>query len=400
MTMQDSYFYAQNAPKYLRDSFVHSMVRMQPGGMSPLFQITAALGTGTCHNVEHGYMTKTLVFPSMTLSAAVADGTTTTFTVVSTANVLPNDLFRVQSTGEIVRVRTVVSATSVTVERGAGQIAAAAISNAVVMYAIGNAHEQGSLRPASRLMNPVRVVNHTQIFRNTWKLPGTLTAFQTNVGDSLTQESRNDCAFFHAADIEKALIFGQKSGRVGPDGQYLTTMDGIIESVRRLAPSLNTVTLGATTNYSQLCAALNPAFDVVAMGQSTDLRYLFAGGKAIQVLNDIGRLSGQYQIVEGQTSYGLRFTTFRTARGTYRLIEHPLFNSNAAWSSMAIAVHVESLKIVYLRPTANQEFGTTGTPVDNGIDAVGGTLTTELTLENLNPAAHVVLYGFTAAAAG
>lgn len=398
--MQDSNYYATNTPDYFEHSYVGNLIRYQPGGMSPLFQLTSLSGETTAKAPEHGYMTKTLVFPSMTLTAAVADGVTTTFTVASTTNVLPNDMFRVQSTGEIVRVTSVTSGTAVVVERAAGVIAAAAIANAVVLYAVGNAHEQGSVRPPSRLMNPVRVLNHTQIFRNSWAIPGTVAAMTTTLGDSIVAESRADCAFFHAADIEKALIFGQRSGRVGPNGQYLTTLDGVVESVRRLAPAANTVTLGATTNYTQLQAALNAGLNTVVMGTNTTERWLLAGGVAVQVLNDIGRLSGQYQIVDGQTSFGLAFTSFRTARGKYRIIEHALLNTNAAWATMAIAVHTESLKIAYLRRTSNQEFGTTGTPVDNGIDAVGGTLTTELTLENVNPSAHVVLYGFTAAAAG
>lgn len=399
MAMQDYNTYATLNPDYLPKSFVGNLVRIAPGGMSPLFQMTALLGEGRANSVEHGYMTKTLIFPSMTLTAAVADGAATTFTVASTANVLPGDMFRAQSTGEIVRVSSVASATSVVVARGIGQIAAAAIANSVVLYSIGNAHEQGSVRPPSRLMNPVRVLNHTQIFRNSWQIPGTLTAIQPNVGGSLTQESREDCAFFHAADIEKALIFGQKSGQV-INGQYLTTLDGVVETVRRLAPAANTTTLGSTTNYTQLETALNPGFDSVVIGANTSDRVILAGGTAISVLNGIGRLSGQYQIVDGQTQYGLRFTSFRTARGTFKLVEHPLFNTNVAWAKMAISVHVPSLKIAYLRKTQHQDYGITGTPVDNGIDAVGGTITTELTLENVNPAAHCVLYGFTAAAAG
>jgi hypothetical protein len=337
----------------------------------------------------------------MTLTAAVADGAATTFTVASTANVLPGDMFRAQSTGEIVRIATVASGTSVTVARGIGQVAAAAISNSVVLYAIGNAHEQGSSRPASRLMNPVRVMNNTQIFRNSWQLPHTMAVINTIVGNTLPAESRDDCGFFHGADIEKAMIFGQKSGQV-INGQYCTTMDGVVEVVRRLAPAANTTTAGATTNYTQLQNALDPAFNTIVTGRTTNDRVLFVGGTALKVINDIGRLSGQYQIVDGQTNFGLQFKTFKTARGTFRMIEHPILNSNTAWAAMAIAVHLESLKILYLkgRKTMNQEYGTTGTPVDNGIDAVGGTLTTEMTLENVNPSAHVVIYGLTAGAAG
>lgn len=397
--MQDFLTYKTINEDYLQKSFAGNLIRYSPGGMSPLFQLTSLSGEGKALSVEHGYMTKTLIFPSMTLSVAVADGVATTFTVVNTDNVLKGDMFRANTTGEIVRIASVVSATSVTVTRGVGQIAAAAIANSVVLYAIGNAHEQGSLRPPSRLMNPVRVLNYTQIFRNSWQLPGTLTATTPIIGGTLPMESKEDCAFFHAADIEKAIIFGQRSGQV-INGQYLTTLDGLIETVRRLAPAANTTTLGATTNYTQLEAALNPAFDTIVVGQNSNDRVLLAGGTAITVINNIGRLSGQYQIVDGQTNFGLQFKTFKTSRGTFRLIEHPLFNTNSTWSKLAIAVHLGSLKLMYLRPTSNQEYGLSGTPVDNGIDAVGGTLTTELTVENINPSAHVVLYGFTAAAAG
>jgi len=397
--MQDFLTYQTLNPDYLMKSFAGNLIRYSPGGMSPLFQLTSLSGEGVAKSVEHGYMTKTLVFPSMTLTVAVADGVATTFTVANTDNVLKGDMFRANSTGEIVRVSSVASATSVVVTRGVGQIAAAAIGNGVVLYSIGNAHEQGSVRPPSRLMNPVRVLNFTQIFRNTWQLPGTLTATTPIVGGTLPAESRQDCAFFHAADIEKAIIFGQRSGQV-IGGQYLTTLDGLVETVRRLAPAANTTTLGSTTNYTQLQAALNPSFDTIVVGQATNQRVILAGGTAISVINDIGRLSGQYQIVDGQTQFGLQFSSFRTARGNFKLIEHPLFNTNVNWSKMAISVHLGSLKLAYLRRTSNQEYGLTGTPVDNGIDAVGGTLTTELTLENINPSAHCVLYGFTAAAAG
>lgn len=401
MPMQDFNFYNTSTTDYLQKSYAGTMIRYNPNGTAPLFCLTSMLGDGEALSVEHGYMAKTMVFPAMTLNGAIASGAVTSFTVVSTTNVLVGDLFRVNSTGEVVRVSAVVSGTVVTVARGIGQIAATAIADTVVMYAIGNAHEQGSVRPASRLMNPVRVMNNTQIFRNSWQLPGTLTAIATIVGNSLPEESRDDAGFFHGADIEKALIFGQKSGQI-INGQYCTTLDGVVEVVRRLAPAANTTTASATTNYTQLQNMLEPAFDTIVTGQGTMDRVLFVGGAARRVIGDIGRLNGTYQIVEGTTSFGLQYSTFKTTRGTFRMIEHPILNSNTNWAKMAIAVHLPSLRILYLRGrrTSNQEYGTTGTPVDNGIDAVGGTLTSELTLENVNPSAHVVIFGLTAGAAG
>src|SRR5690606_8866443 len=126
----------------------------------------------------------------------------------------PGDILRSHVTGELMRVMSVVDAPTITVLRAMGTVTAGALLDNEVLFSVGNAHEQASLRPPSRLINPVRVLNNTQIFRNTWMLPNTMGAIQAIVGDSVPAESRQDCGMFHAQDIEKALIFGQKSGRV------------------------------------------------------------------------------------------------------------------------------------------------------------------------------------------
>jgi hypothetical protein len=107
-------------------------------------------------------------------------------------------------------------------------------------------------------------------------------------------------------------------------------------------------------------------------------------------------------MVDGQTSWGLQFSTFKTARGTFRVIEHPLFNSNTSWAKMALAVDLSTFTVAYLgdRKTQNKEFNQDQDANDNGIDAVGGTLTTELTTVVKNPPANAVIYNLTAAAQG
>jgi len=402
MALQDTYFYnTSNAgtDRYLQISFAEMLIRTNPNGMCPLFGLTSMLPEATARAVEHGYFTKAMVFPSVTLTAAVADDTVVNFTVASTANLVAGQMLRAQSTGEIVRVGTVTDATHIAVLRGVGQIAAGAISNSVKLYSVGNSFEQGSKAPSSRLINPTRVLNYTQIFRNNWALPGTLTAVNPIVGDSLVAESRADCGFFHGADIETAFLFGQRSGQM-VNNQYLTTMDGIVETVRRLAPAGNTNTAGATTNYTQLQTYLNPVFDTQVNGRNGNRRMLLTGGRGRTVINDIGRLSGQYFIVDGQTDFGLQFQTFKTSRGEFKMIEHPMFNTNDDWKGMAIAVDLDSIRVPYLRKTISREYGMDGKYVQDGQDAVGGNLTTELTMEIINPSAFAVIYGLTAGAAG
>jgi len=397
-----------NAPlqDYLQKSFVGNMVRYAPNGSSPLFAMLNMLGRGRTESVIHQYMSKEMIFPNVVLGAGVADGVATTFTVVSSANILPGDVLQVWSNTlsagvEQVLVSAVPSATTLTVVRGFGTGAAAAITNGTTLHKVGNAFEQGSNRPAPLSINPVPVQNNTQIFRNSWALARTVSIIQPIVGDDLISENKQDAGMLHSADIEKALIFGQKFSGTR-NNQNITKMSGVIESVRSIAGAGNFTVAGGTTNYTQLENALDPCFNKATNGKASNERVIFTGAQGLKVINNIGRLNGQYQLVEGATQFGLRFKSFNTTRGTFRLIEHPLFNSHANFAAMAIAVDLEALKVAYLKgvETSHTGYGMDGKAVENGQDAVGGTLLTECTLENINPYAHVVITNLTAAAAG
>jgi hypothetical protein len=394
-----------------KKSFAAMTTRLMPNGNAPLFGMTSMLASDTAVQIEHGFFTKTMLFPQLTLSAAGQTSTDTVFTVTSTSNVLPGMLMRVDTTGENILVNSVVSGTQVSVQRAVGTVSAQSIAASVSLFQVGNAFEEASLRPQSLIINPVRITNLTQIFRNTWAISDTVRSTMMIAGETNIAESRQDCAAFHAADIEKAIFFGQKSQGTR-NGQPFRTMDGLINIVGNLSyyPSyysaVNVNTAGGTTNYTQLESFLDPVFNQATDPKVANERCLFVGGTAKRVINNIGRLNGTYYIVDGQTSYGLQFSTFKTARGTFRMIEHPLLNSNTSWSKIAIAVDLSTFRLAYLgdRKTQNKEFNMPDASdmdvSDNGIDAVGGTLTTELTCVIKNPPANSIVYNMTAAAAG
>lgn len=391
-----------------KKSFAGMITRLMPNGQAPLFGLTSMLQSDTAVQTEHGFFTKTMLFPQFQVSASGQTASDTTFTVVSTAQLLPGQIHRIDSTGENVIINAVISNTQVSVTRGTGTVAAASIGASVHAYQVGNAFEEASLRPNSLIINPVRITNYTQIFRNTWAISDTIRATQMIAGDTNIAESRQDCAAFHAADIEKALFFGQKSQGTR-NGQAFRTLDGLLNIIGNLAyypsyvSSTNVTTAGSTTNFTQLEAAIDPCFNQTTDPKVANERVLFVGGAAKRVLTAIGRLNGIYQMVDGQTTWGLQFSTFKTSRGTFRVIEHPLFNSNTSWQKMAVAVDLSSFTVAYLgdRKTQNKEFNQDGNEAnDNGIDAVGGTLTTELTAVVRNPPANAVIFGLTAGAAG
>jgi hypothetical protein len=391
-----------------RKSFAAMITRLMPNGSAPLFGLTSMLTSETALQPEHGFFTKTMLFPQLTLGGGGQTAADTIFSVTATTNVLPGMVMRVDTTGENILINAILSTTQVSVQRAVGTTVAQAIAGAVNIFQVGTAFEESSLRPNALAINPVRVTNLTQIFRNTWAVSDSVRATQVIAGESNVAENRQDCAAFHAADIEKGIFFGQKfSG--SRNGQPFRAMDGIYSIVSNLAyypPSYsaaNVTVAGGTTNYTQFEAAFDPAFNQATDPKVANERILFVGGTAKKVINNIGRLNGTYYMMDGQTSWGLQFSTVKIARGTFRIIEHPLFNTNSSWGKLAIAVDLSSFNLAYLgdRKTMNKEFNMTGSEAaDNGIDAVGGTLTTELTTIIRNPPAFSIMTNLTAGAAG
>ena len=392
-----------------KKSFAAMITRLMPNGTAPLFGLTSMLSDETALQVEHGFFTKTMIFPEAKINLAAGFlSTDTLLTVDTTVNLLPGMIMRLERTDENMIINSVPNATQINVNRGVGTVAAAAIVDDDDLFQVGNAFEESSDRPTANNIIPVRVTNLTQIFRNTWAISGSAQATQVIAGESTDAENRQDAAALHAADIEKAIFFGQKSQGTR-NGQPFRTMAGLIAMVEDLSfypPSfsaVNSFTAGATTNWTQLEGFLDPVFDQATDPKTANERVLFCGGDAKVVLNNIGRLNGTYQLMDGQTNFGLQFSTLTTSRGKFRIVEHPLFNSNATWSKMAVGVDLPTFNLAYLagRKTQNMEFNTKGEmAADNGIDAVGGTLTTEVTTVIKNTPANVVIRNLTAAATG
>ena len=390
-----------SAPQNLNAlSFAQAITRLMPNGTAPLFGLTSLLKDETASNIEHGYFSKTMIFPSVTSAAGDLVGATT-LTVNAYTDIVPGDLLLNERTGEVILVTATPTATTLTVQRAVGTVAAAAINAADVMRTVGNAFEEGSVRPSAVAIIAARYVNNTQIFRNSWAVTKTAAAIPQIAGSGYVSESKQDCAALHAMAIEKALFFGQKFMGTR-NGQPFHTMEGIVARVNAAA-SGNITTLGATTNWTQFEAALDKTLATVTDPKGGNIRTMFVGGTARRVIHNIARLNSTYQITTNETAWGLQIDTIRTPRGTFEMIEHPLFNAYGAastWAKMAVICDLNAFSLAYLRKTSDASYNSAGALVDNGVDAEGGTLTTELTCTIKNPAAFGVLYNFTAAAAG
>lgn len=390
----------QNVPELNKRSFAQQLVRRFPNGSAPLWGLTSMVKKGrtTAVSSTHGYYSKTMEFLRLNFSGATQAAGVTALTVLSTVGILPGQVFWNPRTQEVIRVISVASATSVNVVRGAGRIAAADILATDVMLNIGTAHVEGSPRPTERRLRTVYVSNFTQIFRNAWAVTDTARASLTELGKyNNVSENEQDCALFHSVDMETAIIWGQpKMDTTGAQPMHMT--QGIIDSISQYAPA-NVIAAGVTTHWGQLVDMFETAYAVSTSASDSTMRVGLVGNTAIKVINEIGRKTGEIQMTMKDTAFGMSFTQFKFHKGTVNFITHPLFDvMGAAVSASCLLVDVPAIALAYMngRDAKRESYGQGGTNQQGaGIDALGGSLTSEFAVENLNPMGCAYITGLT-----
>ena len=380
-------------------SFAGTILRLFPNGSAPLFALTSQAGKSKAKASTHGYFSKTLTFVKTTASAADAAGVTN-LSVASSAGMTVSMVLMNTRTRENYRVTAIPDATHVTVTRAFGRVVAAANIIGDNLICVGTAFMEGSDRPIARQLSTVYIPNYTQIFRNAWGLTDTARASLAEMGYSNIAESRKDCSMFHSIDAESAILFGQP--KMDTSGsQPLHATQGIIDAIYQYAPS-NVNAAGATTNYDQLVALVEEAWTYSTDASNPKMRAGFCDSTAMKVMHQIARLSGQVEIMQSETSFGMQFTKFKFYKGEINLIEHPLMNAlQTAATGTLLVMDLPALKLAYMdgRDTIAEEYNINGKVIPNGTDGVGGSLTSEFAVELINPNSCVYVTGLTAGAA-
>lgn len=401
MGLQTGLFATNNAtgnPAELnRRSFAGQMLRRFPNGSAPMFAMTSMSGKSRAKSSTHGYFSKTLTFLVITTTATQLAGDVTFAAIPSTPGITPGTLFWNNRTFEVIRVTTVNSLTSITVQRGFGRVAAAAVNIGDRWVQAGTAFEEGSNRPVARRLDIQYIPNYTQIFRNAWALTDTARASYTEMeGVSNISENKSECAMMHSIDIEAAMIFSQPRMDVSGATPVHATQ-GIFDALRQYALS-NVNAAGGTTNFDQLVALVEPAFQFSTNMGNAKNRTAFCDQVAMRVLNAIGRRSGQIQMTTKETGFGMKYTEFAFYKGSIDLIEHPLLTALSQTGTMLV-MDMPCLKLAYMdgRDTVPEYYGTGPQTQsgDSGQDAQGGSLLSELAVELTNPAGCALVTGLT-----
>ena len=119
------------------------------------------------------------------------------------------DLVRVARTGEAFRV-TSVSSNALTVVRGVGRVAAAAMNSADQLLIVGNAALQGATLGTRKVTKKVAQYNYEQIQRNPYGFTNTLAASKLYGGSEPMQERKKKLVV-HKRAIEYSLFWGARA---------------------------------------------------------------------------------------------------------------------------------------------------------------------------------------------
>jgi hypothetical protein len=369
--------------------FASAILQIDPTGTALVLALSSGMGKESANDTVFHWFEDA---HQSGRTAIASGGTTTTIVVADGSIYVPNQVCLVEETGEITMV-TAIAGNSLTVIRGMGGTSIVSVTNVMHLQSIGNAHEEASAMPTAITQQGSPRFNFTQIFRNSWAISGTAKAVSYRSGSRVAKNKR-DCALYHAEDMERAIIFGQKTAST-INGKPFRLTDGIKAQIQQYGGLVEAVTDGTTPgNYSWLLFSdyMRRLFSKNIKGQPNE-RLAIGGNLWLAGLEQMARLDGNYQIFQGETSLGIKVTSITNAFGTLKLMTHPLFNENPTWNKDLLLLHPGGIKKRVLRDTFEEGYDSNGNRI-NAVDADEGVMTTELGIQVGGASVMGILTGF------
>lgn len=301
-----------------------------------------------------------------------------------------NDMLRNMRTGEMVHVASVATDTA-TVDRGVGNIAAAAMNANDVLLVVADAQPQGSDFPSPRYLARVLGYNYTEITRTTWSFTGTQTAIELYGGREPAKEAVRK-AREHKRKWEAIGFYGARSfiSAAPPENEPRGTAGGALEFIQ--------------TNKQDVNGPLTPSFfdlflmSVMPYGSPED-KVLFASPVAVLNFSSWARvgMGSQWQATPDNV-FGVKVDAFISGAYGYRIpvvvkkewAEFPY--ANKGFGGYAFLLDMSLIEQVPLRDR-DTKLITDQQP--KGKDVVSAEYFREATYQFALEKAHGILFGIT-----
>jgi hypothetical protein len=240
---------------------------------------------------------------------------------------------------EIIEVDNVLSDTQFVAKRGAAGSTAGTIAASAFLTLIGSSYAEGTGAPRAVSRNPIKFLNYTQIFKNTYELSGTADKTKARTGDAWSNDKKRK-AYDHSRDIEMAFLFGRRSETTGDNGKPKRTMGGL----RTFIPAANSMIFGANVTSDQFVNALAPVFDFNT--GAGDTRVAFLGSSAALELGKIMNANTNVRInsTERVKVYGIHFQELLLPQGRILFKTHPLLSRHSVYTKSCFVLDFDAIK--------------------------------------------------------
>jgi hypothetical protein len=360
-----------------------AVLELEPNA-APLQVLSSRLGTNSTHNPEYSWQED-----SRQPRYDAVNGTTGTGSAIVVDNpsyFAEHDLVKNTRTGEVMRVLSVVAATStVNFVRGVGGSAVAVADNDELLV-MGGAQPEGDTSKPARSGNPTKVTNYTQILRTPFESTETLIHSDTFTRPTDFQRSANKAGVEHNVSWEYVIWHGKPSELLTAGANPRRTTGGVFHYV-----STNITDAGGAMTEAEFFGAFSAAFRY----GNRQTKTAFASRLAVDVVNGFPR--GKLETVQSDNdkTYGLAVQRFVSPHGTLNFVTHDLFEGSVYGGYIVIL----DLSLVKSRPLANQE-GSRDTHIKRGIqandaDTLKHEYLTEKGLEFGLEKAHAIIKGIT-----
>jgi len=304
--------------------------------------------------------------------------------------VMGNDMLRNMRSGEMVRVVSVATDV-VTIARGVGSIAAAAVNASDVWLVTGDAQPQGSDFPTPRYLARVLGFNYTQITRTTWGFTRTDTNINKYGGKEPQKEAVRK-AREHKRKWESIGFFGARSftAQAPPENNPRGTAGGMVEFIWGTKVDSN----------GPLTPTFFDTFLMNVMAYGSQNKVLFAAPTVVLCMAQWNRagMGSQWQ-PEPQNVHGVHVDAFISGAYGYRVpvvvkkewSEFPV--ANKGYGGYAFLVDMDYIR---RRPLQEADTKLLTNRQPNGKDSYNAEYLTEATYEIAQPQSHGLLIGVTA----
>jgi len=301
---------------------------------APLTLLTKKMSKRVAINPEFKWQEE----ESLVKTDQVNDGTgmlvgDTTMTVDNGSRFRAGDVVKITRTGEQVLV-TAVSTNDLTIVRGWGATAAAAVNDNDYLLIIGNANEEHATKRSSKIGDVTIRTNYTQIFRTPFGISRTAKNSEVYGKNDLAHQ-RMMQLIEHQKEVERAFWFGEPKEDL--TGTYPRRSTGGVD----YWISTNATDAGGSLTETEFEGFLRTGF---RYGSKT--KWLFAAPIIVSALNFWAKAKLQTRVDD--KTFGISITEWQCPFGKVNIVNMNLFAEDTLYAGYGYLIDMECLAYRYI----------------------------------------------------